>query len=67
MPAGCNVAILQAGTGQVAMTGTAVSAATLNSAHGYTQTSGIWAIIGINIYSNATGKSAIAVLTGDGM
>ena len=59
---GCNIAILQTtSAGQVTVTGTAVSAATLHSAHSYTKTSGQWAVIGINIYT-----TGVAILTGDG-
>lgn len=67
LPVGCNIAILQTtASGQVTVTGTAVSAATLHSAHSYTKTFGQWAIIGINIEANAGGSSAVAILTGDG-
>lgn len=59
---GCNIAILQTtSAGQVTVTGTAVSAATLHSAHSYTKTFGQWAVIGINIYT-----TGVAILTGDG-
>lgn len=59
---GCNIAILQTtSAGQVTVTGTAVSAATLHSAHSYTKTFGQWAAIGINIYT-----TGVAILTGDG-
>lgn len=59
---GCNIAILQTtAAGQVTVTGTAVSAATLHSGHSYTKTFGQWSIIGINIYT-----TGVAILTGDG-
>lgn len=59
---GCNIAILQTtSAGQITVTGTAVSAATLHSSHSYTKTFGQWAIIGINIYT-----TGVAILTGDG-
>jgi hypothetical protein len=59
---GCNIAILQTtAAGQVTVTGTAVSAATLHSGHAYTKTFGQWSIIGINIYT-----TGVAILTGDG-
>lgn len=59
---GCNIAILQTtAAGQVTVTGTAVSAATLHSGHSYTKTAGQWSIIGINIYT-----TGVAILTGDG-
>lgn len=59
---GCNISILQTtAAGQVTVTGTAVAAATLHSAHSYTKTFGQWAVIGINIYT-----TGVAILTGDG-
>lgn len=69
LPVGCNISILQTGAGKVSVNGTAVAAATLNThvaSSAATGTAGQWAIIGVNIYSNAGGSSAIAVLTGDG-
>jgi hypothetical protein len=63
---GCQIAILQTGTAKVSVNGTAVSAATLHSAHSYTGTGSQYAMIGVSIYSNSGGSSAIAVLTGDG-
>jgi hypothetical protein len=66
LPVGCNVAVLQAGATKVSVNGSAVTAATLHSAHSYTGTSGQWAIIGVNIEANAGGSAAIAILTGDG-
>jgi hypothetical protein len=59
--AGCNIAIYQAGAGQVSMTGSAVAPATRISAHSYSKTFGQGAIIGINIPAVGT-----AVITGDG-
>jgi hypothetical protein len=58
---GCVIAIEQAGAGQVSVNGSAVTPATLHSAHAYTKTSGQWAVIGI-----FTESSNVAVLTGDG-
>jgi len=68
LPAGCNIAVAQTGTGQVSVNGTAVPAATLISAHSYTKTFGQGAIIGINIEDNPSHPSttAVAILTGDG-
>jgi hypothetical protein len=66
LPVGCNVSVLQAGTAKVSVNGSAVSAATLHSAHSYTGTSAQWAIVGINIEANSGGSSAVAILTGDG-
>lgn len=63
---GCQVAIEQGGTAKVSVNGTAVTAATLHSAHSYTGTSGQYAEIGITIDANAGGSSAIALLSGDG-
>ena len=58
---GCNIAIYQAGAGQVLVTGSAVTPATRISAHSYSKTFGQGAIIGINIPAVGT-----AVITGDG-
>lgn len=58
---GCNIAVLQAAAGQVTMTGTAVSAATLQSAHTYTKTFGAGAMLGVTMDA-----SSHAILTGDG-
>ena len=66
LPAGCNISVLQVGAGKVSVNGSAVTPATLHSAHSYTGTSAQWAIVGINIYANSGGSSAIAILTGDG-
>lgn len=66
LPAGCNIAALQLGAGKVSVNGSAVTPATLHSAHTYTGTSAQYAIIGINIEANAGGSAAIAILTGDG-
>lgn len=62
----CSVNILQTGAGQVSMTGTAVTAATLHSSHSFTKTAGQYAMITIFIYQNSGGSSAIADLLGDG-
>jgi hypothetical protein len=40
LSAGCNIAIYQAGAGQISMTGSAVTPATRISAHGYSKTFG---------------------------
>lgn len=66
LPAGCQIAMEQDGAGQVTVTGTAVAAATLHSAHSYTKTFGQYATIGITINANSGGSAAIAILTGDG-
>lgn len=59
---GCNIAIEQTtAAGQVSVNGSAVTPATLHSAHSYTKTFGQWAIIGVSIES-----SNVAILTGDG-
>ena len=59
---GCNIALLQSAAGKVSVNGSAVTPATLHSAHSYTGTSAQWAIIGINIEATGT-----AILTGDGV
>lgn len=66
LPAGCNIAVAQLGTAKVSVNGSAVTPATLHSAHSYTGTSAQYAVIGINIEANSGGSSAIALLTGDG-
>jgi hypothetical protein len=58
---GCNIAIAQLGAGKVSVNGSAVSPATLHSAHSYTGTSAQYAVIGVNIEATGT-----ALLTGDG-
>lgn len=64
LPAGCNIAVAQLGAGKVSVNGSAVTPATLHSAHSYTGTAAQYSIIGINIYS--AGTPALAILTGDG-
>lgn len=66
LPVGCQVAIEQGGTAKVSVNGTAVSAATLNSAHSYTGTYGQYSTIGVTIDTNSGGSAAVADLTGDG-
>lgn len=61
LPAGCNIAVLQTGAGKVSVNGSAVTPVTLQSAHSYTGTYGVNAVIGINIRSGS-----YAALTGDG-
>lgn len=62
LPVGCNIAAMQASTGQVKVNGTAVTPATLLSAHSFTGTfNGAGAMIGI-----ATDATNHATLTGDG-
>lgn len=59
---GCELTIIQGGAGKVSVNGTAVSAATLHSAHSFTGTSGTqYSTIGINMIASSS-----AVLTGDG-
>jgi hypothetical protein len=60
----CAIAILQSGAGQVAVNGTAVSAATLVSAHSYTKTFGQNAMIGLTL--TTISATATAILSGDG-
>jgi hypothetical protein len=69
LPVGCQVAFEDAGTygaRGVILNGTAVSAATLNSAHSYLGTAAQYSVIGITIDANSGGSAAVAVLTGDG-
>ncbi|WP_156948877.1 hypothetical protein [Bradyrhizobium sp. WSM1417] len=61
LPVGCNIAVMQAAAGQVSVNGSAVTPATLQSAHSYTKTFGAGAIIGL--FNDATNH---VVLTGDG-
>lgn len=61
LPVGCNIAVLQAGAGQVSVNGSAVTPATLQSARSYTKTFGAGAIIGLT--NDATNH---VILTGDG-
>lgn len=64
LAAGCALAVLQVGAGQVSLT--AGSGAALVSRQSYTKTSGQWALIGLTVDSNAGGSAAHYVLTGDG-
>ena len=66
LPAGCNISVQQIGTAKVSVNGSAVTPATLRSPHSYTGTNGQYTVIGINVYSNVGGTSALATLTGDG-
>lgn len=64
LPAGCAVAIEQAGTGQITIgagTGT-----TQHSAHSFTKTYGQYAILGLFVDTNAGGAAANIIITGDG-
>lgn len=58
---GCSMTLIQGGAGKVSVNGSAVSAATLRSAHSYTGTSAQYAAIGVSMIS-----SGVALLTGDG-
>jgi hypothetical protein len=62
----CIISVIQAGgSGKISVNGTAVSAATLQSAHGYTGTSGTqWSEITLTLSTIAA--TTVAVLTGDG-
>ena len=61
----CVVAILQGGTSKVAVNGSAVSAATLISAHSYTGTSGTQGAV-IDLTLTTVSAATNAYLTGDG-
>jgi len=63
IPAGCNIAIEQAGAGQITVANG--SGATMDSAHSYTKTFGQYAIIGLFVDTNS-GTNAHYILTGDG-
>ena len=66
---GCQVAFEDGGTfgaDGVVLNGSAVTPATLHSAHSYTGTDAQYSVVGITIDANSGGSSAIAVLTGDG-
>ena len=64
LPAGCAIAIEQAGAGQIVIA--AGAGATQHSAHGYTRTYGQYAILGLFVDSNAGGSAANFIITGDG-
>jgi hypothetical protein len=64
LPAGCSIAIEQAGAGQVTIS--AGSGATQHSPHGYTKTFGQYAILGLFVDTNTGGSAANLVITGDG-
>jgi hypothetical protein len=64
LPAGCAVAIEQAGTGQVTIG--AGTGATQHSAHSFTKTYGRYAILGLFVDTNAGGSAADIIITGDG-
>ncbi len=64
LPAGCAIAIEQAGTGQIVIA--AGAGATQHSAHGYTRTYGQYAILGLFVDSNVGGSAANFIITGDG-
>jgi hypothetical protein len=60
----CNMALWQQGAGQVAVNGSAVTPATLVSAHSYTKTFGANAVVGLSL--TTISGTATANLTGDG-
>lgn len=65
LPRGCQVALMQQGTGSVSLT--AGSGATLETPHSFTgKTAGQYSTIGVTIISNTGGTAAVAVMTGDG-
>jgi hypothetical protein len=64
LPAGCSIAIEQAGTAQVTIA--VGSGATHHSPHGYTKTFGQYAILGLFVEMNAGGAAANIIITGDG-
>jgi hypothetical protein len=64
LPAGCSIAIEQAGSGQVTIV--AGSGATQHSAHNFTRTYGQFAILGLFVDTNVGGAAADVIITGDG-
>lgn len=60
----CYIGVRQDGTGQIAVNGSAVTAATLTSAHSYTKTFGQNAMIGLQV--TTISATATANLVGDG-
>jgi hypothetical protein len=64
LPAGCAVAVEQAGAGQVLIV--AGSGATQHSAHSITKTFGQYAILGLFVDINSSGSAANIIITGDG-
>ncbi len=64
LPAGCAIAVEQAGNGQVTVA--AGSGTTQHSAHGYTKTYGLYAILGVFVDTNTSGTAADVIITGDG-
>lgn len=61
----CVIAVVQSGAGKVSVNGTAVSAATLVSAHSYTGTSGTAGSV-IDLLLTTVGATTTAYLLGDG-
>jgi len=64
LPAGCSIALEQAGSGQVTVAAGAGTAQ--HSAHGFTKTYGQYAILGLFVDQNSDGVSAQIIVTGDG-
>lgn len=64
LPAGCAIALEQAGGGSVTVT--AGTGTTQHSAHGYTRTYGLYAILGVFVDTNSGGTAADYIITGDG-
>lgn len=64
LPVGCTLKVLQGGAGQITVANG--SGATLNSAHSFTKTFGIWAVVELSVDSNVGGSAGHFVLSGDG-
>ncbi|HEX3651865.1 MAG TPA: hypothetical protein VHU18_03480 [Rhizomicrobium sp.] len=64
LPPGCSIGIEQAGNGQVTVL--AGTSATQHSAHGYTKTFGLYALLGLFVDINPGGAAADFIITGDG-
>lgn len=61
----CIITVAQTGSAKVSVNGTAVTAATLESAHSYTGTSGTqWSVIQLTL--TTVSSTTVAILTGDG-
>jgi len=60
----CTIAVLQGGAGAVSVNGSAVTPATLVSAHSYTKTNGVGSVIDLTLIT--VSAAAKAYLTGDG-
>jgi hypothetical protein len=65
LPVGCTIAVEQGGAGQVSIANG--SGATKHNAHGFNNTFGQYAIIGLYVDTNSGGSAADFIITGDGV